>query len=264
MNNGSVAESEQSIVKEEVSDTEEAEKDESETRESSEKQDVQSEIENEKDKTQVNTEDQTTTTGVYSTLDDVEQAVINDTEETISGLNDGWDELCGKIGSYDDYNTYFADVEAYYSKALDVTTALSGRMYAYALEYAEIIINSDDDYDDMYDDLDEIYDVIYDDACEDIYDEIYDGILDEMYDEFYDGVIDDAYDTVPYKEWSAVHSDEYDMWSDTRSDVYDVLSDTRSDIYDFWSDLRSDIWDDDIESAKERIEDFRKDVSKMQ
>ncbi len=196
-------------------------------------------------------------------LDELEDSLAEYFEKTITSLENEWDSLKGKVDSFDAY-TYCADeIEDFYDEINDASEQMCIMMYEYALKYADTIMVTYEDADDMYDAFDEIYDNVYDDAGDDLYDDIYDGILDDMYDSFYDGVLDDAYDTVPYGEWSDVRSDEYDWWSDTRSDVYDNWSDTRSDIYDFWSDVRSDLWDDDIDDAKERIEDFREDVLKM-
>ena len=196
-------------------------------------------------------------------LDDVEYALSEDFENIISSLETEWEELKGVVDSYNSYIENIEKIEGFYDKVNKTNTQMCIMMYEYALKYADIIMSTNESADDMYDAFDKIYDSVYDDAGDDLYDEIYDGLFDEMYDSFYDGIIDDAYDTVPYKDWSKIHSNEYDMWSDSRSDVYDNWSDARSDIYDFWSDVRGDLWDNDMEDAKERIEDFRNDISKI-
>lgn len=193
-------------------------------------------------------------------INKLEDLITNDVEKVISDLNVEYSSLKEKIRSYDDYVKNVEKVEKFYKKIITDTDDLNNRLRKYSVNYAQLIINSGDDFDDIYDNLDEIYDVIYDEALDEVYDEIYNGILDDMYDDFYDGVIDDAYDTIKYSDWSAVRSDEYEFWSDTRSDVYKSWSNTRSDIYEFWSDLRSDIYNDDIEDANEEINDFKEDL----
>ena len=196
-------------------------------------------------------------------LDTLEDALSTEFEDTITTLENEWEELKNTTASYDAYIENTTKIETFYNKINSTVEQMCITMGEFALKYADIIIKSNGTLDDMYDDFDEIYDAVYNDAGDKIYDKIYDDLFDDIYDSFYDGILDDAYDTIPYKEWSKVHSNEYDWWSDTHSDVYDNWSDMRSDIYDFWSDARGDLWDNDIESAKERIEDFRKDIFKM-
>ena len=175
-----------------------------------------------------------------------------------------YEKIISDIDTYEKYLENTDKVEAFYKQIYEDTKQLCMRMREYSLNYAETIMASDKSNDDKYKDFEKLYDCIYDDAGDDIYDEIYDGILDDLYDDFYDGILDDAYDNgVPYDEWSDARSDEYDWWSDARSDVYDEWSDFRSDVYDFWSDMRSELWDDDVERAKEKIEDFQEDIEKL-
>lgn len=154
-------------------------------------------------------------------------------------------------------------MEAFYQSVLKTQQKLTIRMREYCLDYADFILSSDSTFDDKYDEFDEMFDVIYEDAGDEIFDEIYEGLFADIYDDFYDGILSDAYDTVPYKEWSDTHSDEYDLWSDTHSDLYDDWSDFHSDVYDFWSDMKGEMWDDDLEKAREKMDDFREDSTMM-
>ncbi len=197
------------------------------------------------------------------TLEELEQIVSADVDETVENLNIKLKEVLAENDTYEKYLENISDVEAFYVNILNDTELLCIRLQEYSIAYAEMILKSDKDFSEKYDDFDELYDVIYEDARDEIYDEIYDGILDEMYDAFYDGIMDDAYDNMPYEKWSDMRSNEYDLWSDTRSDVYDIWSDASSDIYDFWSDMRSEMYDKDIEKANKKLSDFKEDIEAL-
>lgn len=186
-----------------------------------------------------------------------------DIEDTISKLQEEYEELKIEVDTFDKYVNCDGKVEEFYLKILEEEQLLCIRLREYCVQCSDLILSSNTSFDEKYDEFEILYDVIYEDAGDEIYDEIYDGILDDMYDDFYDGIIDDAYDTVPYKDWSDARSDEYDLWSDTRSGAYDEWSDFRSDVYDFWSDMRSEMWDDDIERAREKMEDFLEDINAL-
>ena len=223
--------------------------------------------ENEKDVAESNEQEETSEGNSdiahIDTIEELEDIVEKDVEETISVLNVEWEELSTEIDTYDKYIANVERIEKYYEQVNTNTEQLCVRLYVYTLNYAELIMESDESIDEKYDMFEDLYDCIYDSAGDELYDEIYDGILDEMYDIFYDGVLDEAYETVPYSDWSDVRSDEYGWWSDARSDVYDKWSDVRSDVYGFWSDIRAELWDDDIEKAAEELDEFRADVEKM-
>ena len=139
------------------------------------------------------------------------------------------------------------------------------RLYEYALEYANIVVNSNSDSYDKYDDLKGIYDCIYDDAGKDIYNGIYDGVLKDMYKAFYEGVLDDSPDDDGYSKWSDTCSQEYDWYSDACSDTYDFYSDTSSDIYDFYSDVGSAIYKDDMsKSTKTQSINLKQKIEKLE
>lgn len=207
--------------------------------------------------------EETNSPSTPNTTDGLNEVVEKDVDDTIAALQVEYDNLVAEIDSYDKYEKNVAQIDMFYKKTCEETRQLCIRLREYSIDYAELILASDKSNDDKYDDLDMIYDNIYEDAGDEIYDEIYDWILDDMYDAFYGGVLDDAYDTVPYKEWSDVHSDEYARWADTRSDVYKVWADTRSDIYEFWSDMRGALWNDDIERAEKKIEKFKKSIDRI-
>lgn len=192
--------------------------------------------------------------------------VIKDVEDTVAELSTEYEALKAEINTYTKYLDSTDKMEAFYAKISDTNYSLCVRMYEYSLDYAESIVNSDMSNDDKYDELEELYDSIYEDSGDEIYDRIYDGILEDIYDDFYDGLLDEAYDNEEYSEyseWYDARSDEYEWWYDTRSEVYEDWYDMRSDVYEFWTDLRSELWDDDIEKAKEKIEDFREDIEKL-
>ncbi len=196
-------------------------------------------------------------------IDQIEDAVEKDVKDTLSSVNAKYEELTADIDTYDKFVSNTDRVESFYNGILEDTKAICVRMREYSIAYAEAVLSLDMSEYDKYDELEGLYDCIYDDAGDDIYDGIYDDLFDDLYDSFYDGIIDEAYDSIPYKEWSEVHSGEYERWSDTRSDIYDEWSDCRSDIYELWSDVGSELFDDDIERAYDKINDFKDDVAKL-
>ena len=203
---------------------------------------------------------ETTTAVTAASVDELNEFVAKDVENTISALYADYEDLKTNIDTYDKYLASIDKMEAFYTKVYETNNSLCFKMRKYSLDYAELIIASNLSNDDKYDELDELYDNVYEDAADEIYDGIYDGILADMYDDFYGGILHDAYRTASYDEWSEALSDEYDLWSDTKSDVYDDWSDYRSDVYDFWSDVRSEIYSDDMDRAKKKIADFRDDL----
>lgn len=194
-------------------------------------------------------------------IDELNEIVLEDLENSVATLNDQYEELKTQIDTYEKFSADTQKIESFYSDTYKITKEMCIKMREYSLAYARFILDSDSDKSDKYDDFEEVYDTIYDDGGELIYDEIYDGILDEIYDVFYDGILDEAYDTVGYEEWSDACSDEYERWSDTRSDVYEEWSDMRSEVYEFYSDVRSEVWDADFQKAEEIILEFREDTA---
>lgn len=217
---------------------------------------------NENETTTETTENTTPATNIsYDALEAKFQAEV---DSAINRLTADWEVFFSDITNYETFVSNTNKVETFYQKVLSTSEHLCIKLRAYAIEYAEAILASGQSADNMYDDLDGIYDLIYEDLADDIYDGIYDGLLkDEIYDELYNGVLKKRPDGVEYSDWSDVRSDEYDRWADARSDAYEHWSDARSDLYSFWADLRSELYGDDIDGAKDEIDDFRKDVEKM-
>lgn len=197
------------------------------------------------------------------TGDDPEAQIEAEVEAVLAGLTAEYESIIEGVDSYDAYMAKQAEIVAFYEKVNATSADLCIKMCGYAITYAENILASGKSTDEMYDDMEIIYDLVYDDMGDEIYDGIYDGILDDIYDDFYDGALDDQPDDVEYSDWSDARSNEYEMWSDTRSEVYEQWSDMRSDVYEFWSDMRSELWSDELDGAKEELEDFREDVEKM-
>ena len=195
-------------------------------------------------------------------VDELDEIVIQDAEDTVAKILSDRNELESSITTYDEYVANIDSIHAFYSDSLLESEQLGLRMREYAVQYAEMIVNSDADLSDKYDELDAIYDVIYDDAGDEMY-SIYVDVVDEMYDIYYAGILDDAYDQVSYDEWSDYRSDAYDTWSDTKSDIYDEWSDMKSEIYDFWSDVKGEVYDGDMEKANEFISDFKEDIARL-
>ena len=198
-----------------------------------------------------------------TSLDELNDKVMEDVDNSVKRINDEWVELNSEIDSYEKYKNNADIIEEFYGKVLEETHEICMRMYLYSLEYARYIMDSDKSFGEKYDDFEELYDTVYEDAGDDIYDAIYDGILDEMYDAFYDGILSDSYDDVAYGEWYEANTDAYEIWYDTKSDVYDEWYDMKSDIYDFWYDMRSEMWDKDQERAEKKYSDFIEDVKKI-
>ncbi len=196
-------------------------------------------------------------------LEELEEMVASDTEDTIGALTEEYGELLLAIDAYEKYAGNVETIEGFYNTLYSETKSLCIRLREYSVDYAKVILASDRLKEDKYADLEAIYDDIYEDAADEIYDEIYDGILDDAYDDLYDGILKDGYENADYTEWSDLRSEEYEWWSDSRSEVYEEWSDLRSEVYDFWSDMRGEVWDDDIEKAQEVINDFAEDIEKL-
>ena len=197
-----------------------------------------------------------------SSVDEIEEMVIKDVEDTNEKLKSERDALSKEITDYNLYIKNEDKVKSYYDDALKQTELLSIRLREYAYKYAELIMNEDASYKVKYKDLSGFYEYIYEDAGKALY-EIYDKTVKDMYDIYYDGIIKDAYDTEDYDVWSDVSSDAYDDWSNCLSDIYDVWSDMQSDIYEFQSDLRSEIYDHDDERAQKKMDKFKKSILRM-
>lgn len=200
---------------------------------------------------------------IADTVEELDLIVERDTYTTITNLETEKDTLISSFNSYDDYIANEQLIKEYYEKALAESNQLSFRLQAYATNYANIILNSDNTPKEKYEEAKIIKEIIYEDAFGEIRKEIYDDIFKDLKDAFYDGIIKDAKKSLEYKDWSDIRSDAYELWSDTRSDLYDDWSDSRSDVYDFWSDLRSDLYDEDLEDAQKTTTDFQGDVSKL-
>lgn len=197
------------------------------------------------------------------TLEELKINSTNDIASFTTELESEWKILSSQITTFDDYKNNKEKISKYYDKIVKNTETFSIKIREYALKYGEIIINSDKSFNDKYDELEEIYDDIYDGIAEDLYDDIYDGLLEDMYDYYYDGILDDAYDNVPYEDYSDMRSVEYKNYSKARSDIYDAYSDARADVYDFYSKLSSKIYEKKLDKAKEKLQDFSKDIEKL-
>lgn len=198
-----------------------------------------------------------------SSIEELNEVVPREVETHIAALNEKYEKLTGEIDTYDKYIQNIDQVEAFYADVYQDTKDICIRMREYCLKYGEIILESDKTDDEKYDDLDEMYDVVYDEAGDEIYDGYYDGVLDEVYDVFYDGILDEAHDTAEYEEWLDARSEEYELWLDTRSDTYEEWLDFRSESYEFWLDMKEEFWNEDMEKAKEKMQDFQEDINKL-
>lgn len=196
-------------------------------------------------------------------LEKLKENLMSDVEDVINALYAEYEILCKSVDTYEKYLENTETVKVFYEKINKETTDLCILLREYSVDYANEILASDATYDEKYDDFELVFDDIYEDAGDEIFDEIYDGILDEAFDDFYDGIIGDAYDISQYKTWVEVRSNEYEMWLECRSDVYKTWLDCRSDVYDFFLDMRKETWSNDIERAREKLEDFVEDINKL-
>lgn len=88
-----------------------------------------------------------------STLDGIEATVSEDVENTISGLEKEFDSLKSEIDTYDKYLQNTSEIEDFYNKIVKTNEDVCIRLYEYALEYANNVVNSNSDSYDKYDDL---------------------------------------------------------------------------------------------------------------
>lgn len=191
----------------------------------------------------------------------METKSITDVEQVLKKLEEKVEKLGKEINSYDLYKENIDKIKASYEEILNENKSLGTKLKENSVEYAQLIIKSEDKADERYKVLENVFDNIYEDAAKDMYD-IYDDVMKDMYDAFYDGALSKTPDGVDYTKWSDIRSDEYDLWSETRSDIYDDWSDNRSDIYDFISDLRSEAYDDDEKGIAKEIEKFKSEIDK--
>ena len=198
-----------------------------------------------------------------NTVEELEQMVETDVENTIATLQNEYENLLAGIDTYDAYMEQVDEVEVFYAEICRENRDICIRMRQYSIAYAELVCEGEGTRGEKYDAIDDLYDCIYDDACGEIYDGIYDDLLGDIHDALYDGILRDAYDTVPYGEWSDAMSEAYEMWSDCLSDVYEDWADALKDIYRFWSDICGALWDGDMDEAGEEIEKFREEVKML-
>ena len=198
-----------------------------------------------------------------NTIEELEQMVATDVENTIAALRGEYENLLAGIDTYDAYMEQVGEVEAFYAEICRENRDICIRMRQYSIAYAELVCEGEGTRGEKYDAIDDLYDCIYDDACGEIYDGIYDDLLGDMYDSLYGGILSDAYDTVPYGEWADALTEAYEMWSDCLSDVYEDWSDALKDIYRFWSDICGALWDGNLDEAGEGIEKFREEVEQL-
>ena len=193
-------------------------------------------------------------------VDNLDETVAADLETTLAALEKEWAELSAQTDTFENYVAHADRVEDFFEKVVSTTEELCLRQQQYAIDYANVILQSDSQT--KYRDLTYLYSSLYGGSRREIYRATYNGLLKEMYKYYYNGVLKKARKTTSYSEWSSARSDVYGWWSDARSDVYSVWSDTFSDIYSFWSDLRSEVYSKDMDKAQKEIDKFQKKVDR--
>ncbi len=193
-------------------------------------------------------------------VDNLDETVTADLETTLAELEKEWAELSAQTDTFENYLANADQVEEFFEKVVSTTEELCLRQQQYAIDYANVILQSDSQT--KYRDLTYLYSSLYGGSRREIYRATYNGLLKDMYKYYYNGVLKKARKTTSYSEWSSARSDVYGWWSDARSDVYSVWSDTFSDIYSFWSDLRSEVYSKDMDKAQKEIDKFQKKVDR--
>lgn len=193
-------------------------------------------------------------------VDGLDETVTADLETTIATLEKEWSELAAQTDTFEKYVAHADQVEGFFEKVVSITEELCVRQQQYAIDYANVILQSDSQT--KYRDLTYMYSSLYGGSRKEIYRATYNGLLKDMYKYYYNGVLKKARKTTSYSEWSGARSDVYGWWSDARSDVYSIWSDTFSDIYSFWSDLRSEVYSKDMDKAQKVIDKFQKKVDR--
>ncbi len=197
-----------------------------------------------------------------TTAEEMDYIIEADIDTLVASLSSEYDTLQSEISNYEQYTKNSSKTEEYYDHVVEEVELASGRLRAYALRYAEIIIGSEMDYQEQYDALSDIIDAIYYGAGNTMNREIYSGILKQASKYFYRKILKSGFEIAPYGEVSEFRSDEYSNLSDARSDVYSEISELKSDVYSFISDLRSAVYAKDADKINKKIEKFRKDTEK--
>lgn len=187
----------------------------------------------------------------------------NSINAEITSLTTEWEGLKKQITSYGTYVTNKEKVEAFYNKVVETNKKVCTMGYQAALDYANAIENSNEEYKEKYDMAKDINKEIYDDMFDSIQDALYEDLFDDLQKHMYEGVLDDQDESgVEYDDWYDTRSNEYDEWYDSRSDIYDEWYDSRSDVYDFYYDLSSELYDEDKDGVAKEIGKFKERIEK--
>ena len=193
-------------------------------------------------------------------VDGVDEAVMADLESTLEALENEWKEISTEVDTFEKYVADPDRIEEFYDKIVETVEALCLRQRQFAIEYANVILQSDSQT--KYRDLMYLHSSLYGDSRREILGATYNGILKKIHQYYYNGILKKGKKTASYSVWNEARSDEYSWWSDARSTVYSTWSDTYSDIYSFWSDLRSEVYSKDWDTAQKVIDKFQKKLDR--
>lgn len=201
--------------------------------------------------------------GITADEDTLKSVAEAQEEDLVKRLTDQSNLLISSIDTYDAYKENADQVENLYDTIVLETKKTAILYRQDSAVYASALIESGEDPEDIYDDLDDITDDIYDGVLDDLNDDIYDGLMDDLQEAFYDGALEDSDAAEDYSDWSDTASHEYKNWSRCASDVYQAYSDAGSDIYRFVSNLEGDVYQEDLDEARDDIEDFNEDIARL-
>ncbi len=206
----------------------------------------------------------------YPVVENLDRTVSADVDAVVKRLEDGFDELTGQIGTYEEYIEKLDLIEDYYQLVGDETNALYLRSLDNAMGYVRTLID-DGRYAEDGGDIEEIYEVISTDAAEEIFNEIYDNLLNDLSESFLNGILQDMQDEIDEAEDDEFTQEEKDELQALRDQAFErqsALSDhvyglyylLQDDSYTFY-DMMSGKWcDDDPDEAEAFLDWFTQNV----
>ncbi len=200
-----------------------------------------------------------------SSFEELRTMAFDDVSRTIESLETQYKSLTTKINTIELYCSKTNEVKSFYDTIVFETENICINMLEASLGYAEYIMSSKVETENKYDALDYIYEDIYNDALDLIDEKIYNDLIDNMSDFYWEGIIEDAYenDLISYEKYSEIDEQEYEWISNTETNVYEAITDAEKYIDEFITNLENALIDDDLNTANEKIRDFKQIIKSL-
>lgn len=193
----------------------------------------------------------------YKSFEELENAILQDEEQTVADMTDKIDAINYDIGyDYDNYIKAVPRIKEWYAYTVEESDAFYERLNNYIIEYYRLIVSEVgiSDYDIWTDKVEDAYN-LWTDVLEDYYN-AWGDLYEDNYD-YYGDIIEDGYDLYSYDIISDVFEDMYDLYDDSWKKIYrnyddgwDILYRNYNDIYDGFYDGRDNV--DDILKLNEK------------